>query len=165
MYHEQRKGPAQVCRHLRRYRNPSSSVPTFRNVCEVRLIQYYTSIRQRADRLAALRYDPPTPGAPTLTHSIPAGVPFVFPNPLPHIFRLLAAPALSRSMSVRLLAPSDSPSCGSFIASDFFVPGAKDQLGEACSQLILQLGKLNRTTVLGWEEKESFLTFYQSKTS
>lgn len=51
------------------------------------------------------------------------------------------------------------------MTSDFFSPGAKDQLGEAISRLIEYLGKFKRTSVMGWEEKASFLTFYKSKMS
>ncbi|KAG8947654.1 hypothetical protein FRC04_010588 [Tulasnella sp. 424] len=111
--------------------------------------------------LMCVRYDPPTPADPSLSHSIPSSR---VPNPIPHLFTLLASPALNRTMSVRLLEPSDSPSSQTFVASDFLAPGAKDQLGEACAQLIAQLGKFKRTTVLGWEEKSAFLEFYRQKT-
>ncbi|KAG8934231.1 hypothetical protein FRC01_004311 [Tulasnella sp. 417] len=107
-----------------------------------------------------VRYDPPTPAEPSLSHSIPTSP---VPNPIPHLYTLLSSPTLSRTMSIRLLAPSDSPSSQGFIASDFLAPGSKDQLGEACAQLIAQLGKFKRTTVLGWEEKTAFLEFYRQK--
>ncbi|KAG8924093.1 hypothetical protein FRC00_005498 [Tulasnella sp. 408] len=107
-----------------------------------------------------VRYDPPTPADPSLSHSIPTSP---IPNPIPHLFTLLSSPTLMRTMSIRLLAPSDSPSSQSFVASDFLAPGSKDQLGEACAQLIAQLGKFKRTTVLGWEEKAAFLDFYRQK--
>jgi hypothetical protein len=40
--------------------------------------------------------------------------------------------------------------------------GTKDTLTEACSVLISQIGKLKRTGQ-GWEEKTSFLEFYEMK--
>ncbi|KAG9018659.1 hypothetical protein FRB90_010859 [Tulasnella sp. 427] len=107
-----------------------------------------------------VRYDPPTAADPSLSHSIPSsGV----PNSLSHLFTLLSSPIVLRTMSMRLLSPADSPSSQTFVASDFLSPGAKDQLGEACAQLIAQLGKFKRTTVLGWEEKTAFLEFYRQK--
>ncbi|KAG9002032.1 hypothetical protein FRB94_004124 [Tulasnella sp. JGI-2019a] len=112
----------------------------------------------------AVRYDPPTMTSPSLTHSVPTDLPFL-PNPLSHVFQLLSSPTLARSLTIRLLAPSDSPSSASFMASEYYTPGSKDQLGEAISKLMEFLGKFKRTSVLGWEDKASFLTFYRSKTA
>ncbi|KAG8890546.1 hypothetical protein FRB98_007894 [Tulasnella sp. 332] len=111
-----------------------------------------------------VRYDPPTMTSPSLTHSVPTDLPFI-PNPLGHIFQLLSSPTLARSMTIRLLAPSDSPSSPSFMSSEYYTHGAKDQVGEAISKLMEYLGKFKRTSVLGWEDKASFLTFYRSKTA
>ena len=69
-------------------------------------------------------------------------------------------------MSIRLLAPSESPSSGAFLASDA-LPAAgggngSATLEEACAMLIAGLGRMKRTGY-GWEEKESFLEFYEGK--
>ncbi|KAG8903447.1 hypothetical protein FRB99_003269 [Tulasnella sp. 403] len=114
--------------------------------------------------LMCARYDPPTNASPTLSHSIPSNIP-ILPNPVLHLFTLLAAPTFSRTMSIRLLALSDSPSSATFVSSEFFAPGVKDLVGEACAQLIAQLGKTKRVSVLGWEDKVTFLDFYKVKTS
>ena len=69
-------------------------------------------------------------------------------------------------MSIRLLAPSESPSSGAFLASDA-LPAAGGGSGnvtleEACGMLIAGLGRMKRIAY-GWEEKESFLEFYEGK--
>lgn len=69
-------------------------------------------------------------------------------------------------MSVRLLAPSESPSSGAFLASDV-LPSTGGGTGnvtleEACAMLIVGLGRMKRTGY-GWEEKEHFLEFYEGK--
>ena len=69
-------------------------------------------------------------------------------------------------MSIRLLAPSESPSSGAFLASDV-LPSTRGGTGsvtleEACAMLIAGLGRVKRTGY-GWEEKEHFLEFYEGK--
>ncbi|KAF8639434.1 hypothetical protein AX16_010289 [Volvariella volvacea WC 439] len=105
-----------------------------------------------------VRYDPPTAIAPTLTLPIPCNT---F-SPLPHVWSLLSSLS-PLSMSVRLLSPSDSPSSPLFTASDL-VSGApgEDQLAESCAALVAHIGKLKRIA-MGWEDKTSFLRFYQGK--
>ena len=74
--------------------------------------------------------------APTLSHSIPSAT----LNPLSHVFKL-ASTLLPLTLSIRLLAPSEAPSSGAFLASEFATPGSKndDVLSEACAALIAQI--------------------------
>jgi hypothetical protein len=66
-------------------------------------------------------------------------------------------------MSIRLLKPSESPGSQLFISSDILSDyTGEDQLSETCAVLIAHLGKLKRTG-MGWEEKSSFLEFYNGK--
>jgi len=105
-----------------------------------------------------VRCDPPTNLAPTLTLSIPSNS---F-NPLLHLFALTASAALP-AISIRLLAPSDSPSSQLFIASEVITDfTGKDQLAETCAALVAQIGKMKRTG-MGWEDKANFLEFYRGK--
>ncbi|KAF8489121.1 hypothetical protein JB92DRAFT_2820141 [Gautieria morchelliformis] len=109
-----------------------------------------------------VRYDPPTLYTPTLTCSIPSYSAF---NPLAHLFHVASSLslALPQSLSIRLLYPAESPSSGSFLASDILAAGGyKDDLTEACSVLIGQLGKM-RITGQAWEDKFAFLEFYRAK--
>ena len=96
---------------------------------------------------------------PTLSHSIPSAT----LNPLSHVFKL-ASTLLPLTLSIRLLAPSEAPSSGAFLASEFATPGSKndDVLSEACAALIAQIGKMKRVG-LGWEDKAAFLEFYKDK--
>ena len=113
--------------------------------------------------IMAARYDPPTLYAPSLTCSIPSPSAF---HPLPHIFKVACSlsPSLYQSLSLRLLTPAESPSSGSFLASDVLTEGGhNDELAAACAALIAQLGKM-RITGQGWEDKIAFLEFYQGKT-
>ncbi|CAL1701382.1 unnamed protein product [Somion occarium] len=108
--------------------------------------------------LMCVRYDPPTALAPTLSQSIPSST----LNPLMHIFKLTTS-FLPLTLSIRLLAPSESPSSGSFLLSDFLTGGHyEDPLSECCAALIAQIGKFKRTG-LGWEDKAAFLEFYRDK--
>ncbi|QRV87712.1 hypothetical protein RhiJN_15730 [Ceratobasidium sp. AG-Ba] len=110
------------------------------------------------------RYDPPTSSAPTATHSIPSQS-TTLPNPLPHLFTLLLAPTLVQSLSIRLLAPSESPSSGSFLASDVILDGGVapvDEISEACAVLMAQAAKIKRVG-MGWEDKAAFLDFYRKR--
>ena len=103
-------------------------------------------------------YDPPTTVSPTLTASIPS----TSFNPLAHLFTLVASFTIP-TVSIRLLAPSDSPSSELFITSDVITDfDAEDQLAEACASLIAQIGKMKRTG-MGWEDKANFLEFYRGK--
>lgn len=76
----------------------------------------------------------------------------------------LTSTLLPLTLSIRLLAPSESPSSGAFLASEFTTPGSKndDVLVEACAALIAQIGKMKRVG-LGWEDKAAFLEFYKGK--
>ncbi|CUA69092.1 hypothetical protein RSOLAG22IIIB_03770 [Rhizoctonia solani] len=112
------------------------------------------------------RYDPPTPTTPTPTHSIPSQS-GTFLNPLSHIIQLLFAPALTQSLSIRLVAPSDSPSSGSFMASEIILDNGiapADEISEACAVLMAQASKLKRVG-MGWEDKAAFLDFYRKRKS
>ncbi|GBE79578.1 hypothetical protein SCP_0207780 [Sparassis crispa] len=105
-----------------------------------------------------VRYDPPTALQPTLTHSIPSTV----INPLPHLLTLAMSLA-PLTVSIRLLAPSESPSSRAFLASEY-VTGEQpvDLLSEACTSLIAHTGKMKRLG-MGWEDKVAFLDFYNGK--
>ena len=108
-------------------------------------------------RLIERRYDPPTTFSPTLSHSIPSST----LNPLAHIFTLTTS-FTPQTVSIRLLAPSESPSSGAFLESEFHSGGATDVLSEACAALISKIGKMKRVG-LGWEDKAAFLDFYRGK--
>lgn len=105
-----------------------------------------------------VRYDPPTTLAPTLAHSIPSNI----MNPLPHLFSLTTSLS-PLAISIRLLAPSESPSSPFFIASEV-VTGApqQDQLTECCASLIAHIGKIKQTG-MGWEDKVKLLQLHRAK--
>lgn len=66
-------------------------------------------------------------------------------------------------ISIRQLAPSESPSSQLFISSDVLSNySGNDQLSETCAVLIAQMAKLKRTG-MGWEDKSNFLEFYRGK--
>ncbi|KAI0335559.1 hypothetical protein GY45DRAFT_1267780 [Cubamyces sp. BRFM 1775] len=105
-----------------------------------------------------VRYDPPTAFSPTLSHSIASN----FLNPLGHAFKL-ASTLAPLTCSIRLLAPSESPSSGSFLLSEFLTGGTyADPLAECCAALMAQIGRVKRVG-LGWEDKVSFLKLYRGK--
>ncbi|KAI0347399.1 hypothetical protein BDW22DRAFT_1404954 [Trametopsis cervina] len=105
-----------------------------------------------------VRYDPPTTLAPTLSHSIASSA----LNPLAHVFKLTTCLA-PLTLSIRLLAPSESPSSGSFLASDHAAGlRSDDVLSECCAAVVAQIGKMKRVG-LGWEDKAAFLEFYRGK--
>ncbi|KII94745.1 hypothetical protein PLICRDRAFT_33557 [Plicaturopsis crispa FD-325 SS-3] len=108
-----------------------------------------------------VRYDSPTNLAPTLARPIPSHV----LNPLGHFLKL-ATTLAPLPISIRLLAPSDSPSSGSFMLSEVLsgssMGAVTDELSEACAALIAQIGKLKRTG-MGWEDKRAFLKFFWSQ--
>ena len=105
------------------------------------------------------RHDLPTIFTPSISHSIPSNV----LNPVPHLFTL-ASTLTPLTVLIRLLAPSESPSSGSFMLSSILPNGADggDTLAEVSAALIAQVGKMKRTG-LGWEDKASFLEFYNRK--
>ncbi|CDO68713.1 hypothetical protein BN946_scf184652.g40 [Trametes cinnabarina] len=108
--------------------------------------------------IMCVRYDPPTAFAPSLSHSIPSS----FLNPLPHIFKVASSLA-PLTLSIRLLAPSESPSSGSFLLSEFLTGGSyPDPLAECCAALMAQIGHVKRVG-LGWEDKVAFLRLYRGK--
>jgi len=102
-----------------------------------------------------VRYDPPTNLRPTLSHSISSKS----LNPMPHILKLSTA-IPPQPISIRLLAPSESPGSQLFMLNEV-VPHTNGQnvLSEACAVLIAQIGKVKRTG-MGWEDKVAFLDFY-----
>ncbi|KAF8165440.1 hypothetical protein B0H34DRAFT_689210 [Crassisporium funariophilum] len=105
-----------------------------------------------------VRYDPPTVLAPTLTLPIPSDT----WNPIGHLFTLTKSLSPAQ-MSVRLLAPSESPSSQLFMANEVLSDySGQDQLSETCAALIAQIGKMKRTG-MGWEEKSNFLGFFRGK--
>lgn len=111
-------------------------------------------------------YDSPTLTTPSPTHSIPSQF-GTFPNPVPHIFTLLFAPTFTQSLSVRMVAPSDSPSSGSFMASEVILDSGiapADEISEACAVLMAQASKLKRVG-MGFEDKIAFLEFYRKRKS
>lgn len=109
--------------------------------------------------LLPTRYGPATSMTPTPTLSIPS--PYL--NPLPHLFSL-ASSIVPPTISIHLLAPSESPSSPLFIVSEFVTDSTPhdDQLTEVSAALISKLGKMKRTA-MGWEDKASFLDFYWNK--
>ncbi|KAF7301354.1 hypothetical protein MIND_00700600 [Mycena indigotica] len=104
-----------------------------------------------------VRYDPPTRFAATLAHCVPTSF-----NPIPHIWSI-ATSLVPQAVSIRLLAPSESPSSQLFVTSEFLSgPDDADPLAEVCGALIAQIGKMKRTG-MGWEDKSLFLDFFHSK--
>ncbi|KAJ7368200.1 hypothetical protein DFH08DRAFT_909156 [Mycena albidolilacea] len=104
-----------------------------------------------------VRYDPPTRFATTLAHSIPTAL-----NPLSHLFSVATSLA-PQAVSIRLLAPSESPGSQLFLASEVLTgSNENDQLADACAALIAQIGKMKRTG-MGWEDKVSFLQLFHRK--
>nr|GAT54031.1 predicted protein [Mycena chlorophos] len=104
-----------------------------------------------------VRYDPPTHFSATLAHTVPTAL-----NPLPHIWSVATSLA-PQTVSIRLLAPSESPSSQIFVTSEFLSgPAIPDPLAEVCAALIAQIGKMKRTG-MGWEDKSMFLDFFHSK--
>ncbi|KAL5530372.1 hypothetical protein ACEPAF_6630 [Sanghuangporus sanghuang] len=106
-----------------------------------------------------VRIDPPTPLSPTLSLPIPSPI----LNPIPHIFTISSS-ILPYTMSIRLLAPSDSPNSATLTPNE--IPSGlrkeDDALIEVCSILMSDIGRVKRTG-MGWEEKSMFLEFYKGK--
>jgi len=107
--------------------------------------------------IMCVRYDPPTPLSPALSHSIPSRL-----NPLPHVFSL-AKSLKPLAISIRLLTQAESLSSPLFMASEVVsCDVGEDTFTAACSGLISQLGKLKKTN-LSWEDKVFFLKLYREK--
>jgi len=118
------------------------------------------SSRNESKLTRICRYDPPTDLVPTLTQPIPSSI----LNPLPHVFTLATSLSLPQ-ITIRLLAPSESPGSQLFVASEVLSDYmGDDMLTEASAALIAHMGKLKRTS-LGWEDKGRFLEFYRGKKS
>ncbi|KAJ7937145.1 hypothetical protein B0H13DRAFT_2226550 [Mycena leptocephala] len=104
-----------------------------------------------------VRYDPPTRFASTLAHTIPTAL-----NPLSHMFSVATSLA-PQAVSIRLLAPSESPSSQLFLASEVLTGSNEaDPLADACAALIAQIGKMKRTG-MGWEDKNRFFSYSTSR--
>ncbi|KIY46636.1 hypothetical protein FISHEDRAFT_66395 [Fistulina hepatica ATCC 64428] len=108
--------------------------------------------------LMCVRYDPPTTWTPTPSLSIPSTT----VNPLAHVFKLSCA-LVPPSISIRMLAPSESPGAPTFITSEVSTSAfGEDAVTEVCATLIAQMGKMKRVG-MGWEDKSQFLGFYREK--
>ncbi|ORY26353.1 hypothetical protein BCR39DRAFT_579037 [Naematelia encephala] len=113
------------------------------------------------------KHSPPTPFA--------ASAVLPFPTPLRHLlFQTLYTPTpfQRRSLLVRTLHPSASPSSPSFLPSEILAatPGglagvAKDGRGamrEAIGVVLAETGRVRRVGGMGWVEKKGFLDYWQS---
>ena len=81
---------------------------------------------------------------------------------MPHILKLSTA-IPSQPISIRLLAPSESPGSQLFMLSEVIShTSGQDILSEVCATLIAQIGKMKQTG-MGWEDKVAFLDFYRGK--
>ncbi|WWD16971.1 hypothetical protein CI109_101405 [Kwoniella shandongensis] len=111
------------------------------------------------------KHTPPTPFAPSATCSLP--------TPLSHlIFSTLytPTPTPSRSLHIRTLHPSASPSSPSFLPSEILAnaPGGLDAAGkdhkavwrEACATVLAETGRVRRVKGMGWVEKKAFLEYW-----
>ena len=109
-----------------------------------------------------LRINPPTNFSPSLSLPIPFHKSV---NPLPHISRICSSFAPCE-LSIRFLAPSESPGLETFVTSDFSssATNADDALTEICATLMSDIGRFKRTG-MGWEDKSLFLDFYEGKNS
>ncbi|OCF74403.1 hypothetical protein I204_04775 [Kwoniella mangroviensis CBS 8886] len=114
------------------------------------------------------RHSPPTAFASSTTCPIP--------TPLNHLlFSLLYTPTPipSRSLHVRTLHPSASPSSPSFLPSEILhnAPGGLDSAAkdpkavwrEAIGVVLAETGRIRRTKGMGWVEKASFLDYSGNK--
>ncbi|KAI5123420.1 hypothetical protein M0805_006125 [Coniferiporia weirii] len=109
--------------------------------------------------IMCVRIDPPTTFSPTISLPIPSSrLPVI-----PHVFSISSA-ILPHTLSIRLLAPSQSPSSGSFLLSELLPGhnGGDDVLSEVSAILISDMGRVKRTG-MGWEDKAMFLEFYRGK--
>lgn len=107
--------------------------------------------------LMCVRYDPPTPSQPSLSHSVPGTT----LNPLRHLFQICTSLS-SQSISIRQLPLSESPSSQLFIVNEVVPEPRSDMLAEVCAVLIARMGKMKRVG-FGWEDKYAFLDFYRKR--
>lgn len=106
------------------------------------------------------RIDPPTALAPTLSLSIPHSSSLI--NIARHTFAI-ACSLSPHALSIRLISPSESPSSGSFLLSEFpSEKSTKNTLMAVCATLISDVGRLKKMG-MGWEDKSLFLDFYTGK--
>lgn len=96
------------------------------------------------------------------------------PTPMRHLlsFFWTPGPVPPRSMTVRTLHPSGSPSSPSFLPSEILAntPGGLDSAGkdgkgawrEACATVLAETGRVKRVRGMGWEEKKGFLEYWKS---
>ncbi|KAG6837548.1 hypothetical protein H0H93_007729 [Arthromyces matolae] len=126
-----------------------------------RIFRQAVPVKDHLVFVMCVRYDPPTSLTYTPTHSIPS----LRFNPLSKLFSTAMSIA-PQPISIRLLAPSESPSSPLFIVSEIIKDPIThdDHLGEVCATLISQLGKLKRTG-MGWEDKAGFLEYYRQMES
>ncbi|KAK4685093.1 hypothetical protein P7C73_g5070, partial [Tremellales sp. Uapishka_1] len=114
-----------------------------------------------------LRHPAPSPLTPTATCSLP--------QPLHHLFFSLLFvphPYPSRSLHVRTLHPSSSPSSPSFLPSEILAsaPGGLDAIvrdgtgawREAVATVLAETGRVRRVKGMGWVEKKGFLMFWKT---
>ncbi|WRT66698.1 uncharacterized protein IL334_003659 [Kwoniella shivajii] len=112
-----------------------------------------------------IRHTPPTPFAASATCPLP--------QPLKHLtFSLLYTPTPipSRSVHIRTLHPSASPSSPSFLPSEILnnAPGGLDNAAkdpnsvwrEATATVLAETGRVRRTKGMGWVEKGGFLDYW-----
>jgi hypothetical protein len=158
MYYEQRPRIAPI-RESFQPGHPCKRLSSFRYVCSVS--QSVTHYFRGLTTNKLLRYDPPTSSAPSLTYATALSA-SNFLGLISHAFNIACFPS-PPAVSIRLLAPSESPNSQLFIASDYVkgTPG-EDQLAEASANLISQIGRLKRTG-MGWEDKAGFLHYHNEK--
>ncbi|WVF71123.1 hypothetical protein IAT40_005920 [Kwoniella sp. CBS 6097] len=112
-----------------------------------------------------IRHTPPEPFAPSATCPLP--------TPFKHLlFSLLwtPTPLSQRSLHIRTLHPSASPSSPSFLPSEVLnnAPGGLDSAAknpesvwrEACATVLAETGRVRRTKGMGWTEKGTFLEYW-----
>lgn len=113
------------------------------------------------------------------SHSPPSASASSATSPLPldyaNLLSLLATPSPlpSRTLHIRTLHPSHSPSSPSFLPSEILsaAPGGYDGVGkdgkgawrEAIAVTLAELGRVRRVRGMGWVEKSAFLDFYSKR--
>ncbi|OAX43876.1 hypothetical protein K503DRAFT_846896 [Rhizopogon vinicolor AM-OR11-026] len=107
--------------------------------------------------LMCVRYDPPTPSQPSLSHSIPDTT----LNPLRHLFKICTS-LPPQTITIRQLPLSESPSSQLFMVNEVVPEPRSDVLAEVCAVLIARIGKMKRVG-FGWEDKNAFLHFYRGR--
>lgn len=124
-----------------------------------------TSIEHPADITS---HSPPSPSSTSATAPLPL-------SRNSHILSLLSttSPIQSRSLHIRTLHPSHSPSSPSFLPSEILsaTPGGFDGMGkegggawrEAIAVTLAELGRVRRVRGMGWVEKAAFLDYYDKR--